>query len=211
MKIEFFHSVMCGHCFIMSKRIREIVAEYPKLEIIHRSHPLRWDDSEDKETFASEEEFKEETIKKWEIANQIDEAKRFNIEGLKKMDFKMPTARRSMLAIQAGVLAGGNEWDLFDRFQQALYEEVRNINDEDVIADIIIEMGIDFNLFLKHYEDPKTEEMVVSDFKRVDKYNLTLVPAMVVEETHIIEGTKRKDLAIQLLKEIAEAEGYSMI
>lgn len=123
----------------------------------------------------------------------------------------MPTARRSMLAIQAGVLAGGNEWDLFDRFQQALYEEVRNITDEDVIADIIIEMGIDFNPFLKHYEDPKTEEMVVSDFKRVDKYNLTLVPAMVVEETHIIEGTKRKDLAIQLLKEIAEAEGYSMI
>lgn len=77
---------MCGHCFIMSKRIREIVAEYPKLEIIHRSHPLRWDDSEDKETFASEEEFKEETINKWEIANRIDEAKRFNIEGLKKMD-----------------------------------------------------------------------------------------------------------------------------
>lgn len=50
MNIEFFHSVMCGLCFIMSDRIRKIVEEYPKINIIHRSYPLRWDDAEEKKT-----------------------------------------------------------------------------------------------------------------------------------------------------------------
>lgn len=208
MKVEFFHSVMCGHCFIMSDRIRKIVDEYPEIEIIHRSYPLRWDDSKDTENFDSEDDFKADMVKKWEFANRVDDSHRFNVEGLKNMPFKMPTARRSMLAIQAGVLAGGDEWDLFDRFQQVLYEETRNIDDEDVIADIIIEMGIDFEKFLTHYEDPKTEEIVVADFPLADKYNLTLIPAMVIEEKHVIEGTKRSDLAITLLKEAAEAKGF---
>lgn len=210
MKVEFFHSVMCGHCFIMSDRLRTIVEKYPEIEIIHRAYSLRWDDSKDKETFVSEEAFKADHLRKWEVTNRIDDKHRFNIEGMKKMTFKMPTARRPMIAIQAGVLAGGDEWDLFDGFQKALYEEVRNIDDEEVIADLIVEMGIEFGEFLKHYEDPETEEMVVSDFERAEYYNLSLIPAMVMEGKHIIEGTKRSDLALDLLKEAAEAEGYTL-
>lgn len=206
MKVEFFHSVMCGHCFIMSNRIRHLVKKYPEIEIIHRSYPLRWDDAKDKE------EFKADMVKKWEFANRIDDKHRFNIDGLKNiMAFKMPTARRPMIAIQAGVLAGGDEWDLFDRFQKALYEEVRNIEDEEVIADIIIEMDIDFATFLSYYEDSRTEEMVISDFKLADKYNLTLIPAMVIEEKHVIEGTKRSDLAEKLLKKAAKEEGFRFL
>lgn len=209
MKVEFFHSVLCGHCFIMSNRIRKIVNDYPEIEIIHRSYPLRWDHTKDSELFENDEAFKADNLKKWELANKIDEENRFNIEGMKNMTFNMPTARRSMIAIQAGVLAGGDEWDLFDRFQQALYVDIRNIEDEDVIAEIIIEAGINFSEFLPYYEDPRTEEMVVSDFDLADQYELTLIPAMVVEGKHIIEGTKRKDLALHLLKKAAEAEGYT--
>ncbi len=210
MKVEFFHSVLCGHCFIMSDRIREITEEYPEIEIIHRSYPLRWDDSEDQEKFESEEAFKTDMERKWKTANRIDDKHRFNIKAMQKMPFKMPTARRSMIAIQAGVLAGGDEWELFDRFQEALYVEVRNIDNEDVIADILIEMGIDFAEFLKHYEDPRTEEMVMADFQKADDYGLTLIPALVVEEKHVIEGTKRKDLVVELLKEAAKEEGYTI-
>lgn len=211
MKVEFFHSVLCGHCFIMSNRIRKIVNNYPEIEIIHRSYPLRWDHSKDKQLFENDEAFKADNLRKWELANKIDEEHRFNIEGLKNMSFDMPTARRSMIAIQAGVLAGGNKWDLFDRFQHALYVDIRNIEDEDVIAEIVIEAGIDFSEFLLYYEDPKTEQKVVSDFDLADQYGLTLVPAMVVEGKHIIEETKRKDLALDLLKEAAEAEGYTFL
>lgn len=205
--VEFFHSVMCGHCFIMSDRIRKIVKAYPEINIIHRSYPLRWDDQEENETFESEEEYRADMARKWEIANRIDDEHRFNLEGLKEMAFNMPTARRSMIAIQAGAFAGGDEWDLFDRFQEALYVENLNISDEEVIADIIIEAGVDFGEFLKYYENPKTEWLIKEDFKRADEYGLELIPAMVIEGKYIHVGTKRIDLALKLLRAAAEAEG----
>jgi predicted DsbA family dithiol-disulfide isomerase len=185
----------------MSSRIREIVQDYPEINIIHRSHPLRWD---------NQEEVNSDWEKKWEIANRIDEKHRFNIEGMKEKDFKMPTARLAMIAIRAGTLAGGDEWALFDRFQEALYVENLNIADEEVIAQIITDAGIDFKTFLKYYEDPETERMEEADFKRAEKYELELIPALVVEEKHVIEGTKRSDLALELLKEAAEKEGIKL-
>lgn len=207
MKVEFFHSVMCGHCFIMSDRIRRIVEEYPEIKITHRNYPLRWDNTKDTENFENEADLRRDFKRKWTTANSIDDKHRFNLEGLNEMNFPMPTSRLPMIAIQAGTLAGGDEWDLFDRFQSALYEDIRNISDEDVIADIIAEAGIDFNEFLKYYEDPKTEEMIKNDFKLADDYGLELIPAMVIEGKHKIVGTKRFDLAKNLLKEAAEKEG----
>lgn len=208
MNVEFFHSVMCGHCFIMSDRIRAIVQKYPDINIIHRSYPLRWEEPLD-ETI-NEEEFNSDWVRAWEIANRIDEKHRFNIEGMKQIDFKMPTARLAMIAIRAGTLAGGNAWDLFDRFQEALYVENQNIGDEEVIAQLVIDEGIDFATFLRYYKDPKTEALEKADFQRAETYHLKLVPAMVVEEKHMIQGTKRSDLALQLLKEAAEVEGIQI-
>lgn len=200
LKVEFFHSVMCGHCFIMSDRIRDIVEKYPEIHIIHRSYPLRWDNEEPDTDWE----------RKWGVANRIDDKQRFNIEGMKEVNFKMPTARLAMIAIRAGTLAGGDEWNLFDQFQHALYVENKNIADEEIIAQLIIDAGIDFATFLKYYEDPKTEALEKADFNKAEAYNLDLIPAMVVEGKHIIEGTKRSDLALKLLQKAAEAEGIQI-
>lgn len=208
MNVEFFHSVMCGHCFIMSDRIRRIVEEYPEINIIHRAFPLRWDDKEDTENFESKEELEKDFRRKWEVANKIDDKHRFNVDGLTKMDFPMPTSRLPMLAIQAAVLAGGDEWDLFDQFQTALYVHNQNISDEDVIADIIMDAGVNFSDFLTYYENPKTEEMIQEDFQRAKQYNIDLIPAMVIEGKHAIIGTKRYDLAVKLLLKAAKEEGF---
>jgi len=185
----------------MSDRIRSIVKEYPDINIIHRSHPLRWDD---------QEEASPDWEEKWEVANRVDEKNRFNIEGMKAQNFKMPTARRAMIAIRAGTLAGGNEWDLFDRFQRALYIDNKNIADEEVIAQLIVEAGIDFGTFLKYYEDPKTEALEKEDFQKAEAYDLDLIPALVVEGEHVIQGTKRRDLAVDLLKKAADTEGIRL-
>lgn len=100
--------------------------------------------------------------------------------------------------------------DLFDRFQEALYVENQNIGDEEVITQLVIDEGIDFATFLRYYKDPKTEALEKADFQRAETYHLKLVPAMVVEEKHMIQGTKRSDLALQLLKEAAEVEGIQI-
>ena len=42
--IQFFHSVLCGHCYIMSDRLRILSDKYKNLKITHHSHPLRWNE-----------------------------------------------------------------------------------------------------------------------------------------------------------------------
>lgn len=208
--IEFFHSVLCGHCFIMSDRLRTLSHKYKNLKITHNSHPLRWDAEHTENKFESDEEAIKNLIRKWEVANKIDDKHRFNIKGLEKMNYEEPYARRSMLAIRAGIRAGGKAWDLFDLFQTALYTNNLDIADEEVIAQLIEETDLDFRKWLMFYEDPETEEMELNDFKLIDKYDLDLVPAMVIEGKHAIEGTKRLDLAEKLLLEAAEAEGITL-
>lgn len=211
LNIEIFHSTMCDNCFIMSARLKKITDKYKNIAITHRSHPLRWDEDHVDETLKTKEEERADMLRKWGTANRIDDDQRFNIEGIKHTNFDEPYARLSMIAIRAGVLAGGNAWDLFDLFQEAIYMKNRTIGDEEVIAQLIEETELDFRTWLTYYEDPKTEALEIKDFKLVEEYGLDLVPAMVIEKKHIIEGTKRLDLAKDLIIKAATAEGIQLI
>lgn len=211
LNIQFFHSVLCGHCFIMSNRLRKLTEKYKNIKVTHHSHPLRWDKEHVTYIFNSKEEERQDRIRKWEFANRIDDEKRFNIEGMKQVSYDEPYARLPMLAIRAGVLAGGDAWDIFDLFQEAIYMHNLNIGDEEVIAQLIEETDLNFKTWLQFYEDPATEDLELKDFQVVKDYGLKLVPAMVVQGKHIIEGTKRYELAEQLLLEAAEEEGIQLI
>ena len=91
MYIDYFHSVMCGYCFIMSKRMRKIVKTFPEIKIIHRSFPLK----RDKTVIESDFEGKRE------IANRIDDEPRLNTERMKNAAFPMSTSHLPMIGIQA--------------------------------------------------------------------------------------------------------------
>lgn len=210
LSVEFFHSVVCSHCFIMSNRLHKIVEQFPEIEVIHRSYPLRWAKHEIEGRYDSKEAARDAMIRRWERANRFDDEHRFNIEGIRQSDFPMPTARSAMLAIRAGVLAGSDEWALTDHFQNALYVRCLNIDDEDIIAQLIEETDLDFKTWLQYYQNPITEKIEQLDFELADKYELELIPALVVEEKHLIHGTKRLDLTIQLLQEAAAVEGIKL-
>ena len=40
MQAEFFHDPLCAWCYAMSPRVRQLAAEFPQLEVIHRSFAL---------------------------------------------------------------------------------------------------------------------------------------------------------------------------
>lgn len=211
MKIEFFHSVLCAYCFIMSDRMHRIIKQYPELEIEHRSFPLRWQQGSLEATYDSLSKEKTDVLNKWDRANRIDDKHRFNVDAIRRADFNIPTSRNAMIAIRAGELAGGSAWELFDKFQKALYVRALDISDEEVIAQLIEETTIDFENWLDFYNDPATEALELTDFQIVKNYNLSLVPALVIENKHIIEGTKRTDLAIKLIEEVAKEEGVHLV
>jgi len=194
--IEFFHNVVCSYCFVQSKRLRELFKEDTNLDITHRSFPLRY--QKDKEAFpytmyGSDEEG---IINHWEAANRIDEDHRFNIEGMREKDFDFPTSRLAEIAIQAAVLAEGEEvhWDIFDHFQNALFVRNLNISDDTIVRDLIKETPIDYQQWKQYYEDEKTEKILFEDYEKVEEYKLNLIPALVLEEEEVIKGAIRPKL-----------------
>ena len=101
MKIEFYHDVICSFCFPMSYRVRQLVKKYPKLEIIHRSFALAWEEEQMIEMFGTHENAKSEIMTHWAQANQQDELRRFNIPGMKAKDFLFPTSKNPLKAAKA--------------------------------------------------------------------------------------------------------------
>ncbi len=207
MKITFTHNVLCGHCFIMSRRLRQIKTEYLALEVTHRSFPLRWKPySADKYDRGGMKEMRN----KWELANRIDEERRFNVSKLEEVTFQYPDSRLPMLAIRAGVSIGGDPWDLLDLFQSAFFEEVRDISQIEIIEALISDASLDLDEWGKAFRDPQTEIKELQDFEWINKKGITLVPALLVNDKHLIEGTKRKDLAVDLIREALEKDGESL-
>lgn len=207
MKITFTHNVLCGHCFIMSRRLRQIKAEYPSLEVTHRSFPLRWKPYSSKDHDQGDMKMMKN---KWELANRIDEESRFNVIKLNDVSFPYPESRLPMLAIRAGVRAGGEPWDLLDLFQSAFFEEVRDISRRDVIEDLISKTSLNMEEWRIAFNDPQTEIKELEDFEWVQEEEIMLVPAMMVNEKYLIQGTKRKDLAVELIQKSLEKDGESL-
>src|SRR5690554_6952207 len=122
-KIEFFHNVVCSHCFIMSRRLEEVLKAFPGVEVIHRSFPLHWDAATVDSGLSSHNQL----LRKWEMANRIDEEKRFNVRKLSESDFTMPTSKNAHLAIRAAARLGEDPDQWFHLFQSALYEKVIDV------------------------------------------------------------------------------------
>ena len=140
-KIEFFHDVICSFCFPMSARMRKITEKYNNIEVIHRSFALGWQAEDFIRGFGSREAVKPEVLNHWAQANQNDDEHRFNIEGMRQTDFNFPISKPGLLATKAAGIIGGDDmyWDVFDRIQNKLFVENKNIEDIEVIEEAVKE------------------------------------------------------------------------
>lgn len=208
MKIEFFHDVICSFCFPMSARMRKIADLFPEVDIIHRSFALGWDEMDFIRMFGSRKAVKPEVLTHWVHANQNDEEHRFNIEGMRKTDFDFPLSRLPLLSAKAAGMIGGEKayWDAFDKIQQKLFVENKNIEEQVVIEEAIAEAGIDVEKWREQLNNPLTEEMVREDFERVRRYGIRSVPSLVINGQTLISGAIPLERLVEALKTIAAQE-----
>lgn len=195
-EIEFFHNVVCSYCFVQSKRLRNLMEDYPDIGVKHRSFPLKYQKNKEAFPFRMYDDKSGDILKHWESANRIDEEHRFNIEGMREKVFEFPTSRLAEIAIKAGVMAGGAEvhWDLF----------VRNLNigDDPTVRDLIKETDIEYDKWENLYEDPETEQKLFKDYELVEEYDLNLIPSIVLEEEKVIKGALRPKIIANELDEL---------
>ncbi|MFD1900305.1 DsbA family oxidoreductase [Enterococcus termitis] len=206
--IEFFHDVICSFCFPMSYRMRQVQKEMSDINIVHCSFALAWEPEHLAQMFGSREQAKKEILSHWTQANQNDDLHRFNISGMEQADFPFPTSKNGLIAAKAARIIAGEEgyWQIFDALQEALFVHNQNIEDLNVISSIVQKSTLDFEQWQQAFHDPKTLALVESDFQLADKYQLSGVPALIVNGKYLINGAQPLEQIIQALKTIQEKE-----
>lgn len=211
-KIEFFHDVICSFCFPMSARMRRIGKEYSNIEIIHRSFALGWEAEDFIHTFGSREAVKPEVLGHWAQANKNDDEHRFNIEGMRKTDFNFPLSKPGLKAAKAAGLIGGDNmyWDVFDRIQNKLFVENKNIEDISVLEEAVKETSISFVDWKEQFENDETEKAVLADLQLAQAYGVNSAPTLVINQKYAIAGALSQEEIEKLLTRISKDEGVPL-
>jgi predicted DsbA family dithiol-disulfide isomerase len=212
MKVEFFHDVICSFCFPMSDRMREMADKYSSLEIQHKSFALGWDAEDFIRSFGSREAVKPEVLNHWVHANENDEKHRFNIEGMKQTDFVFPLSKPGLMAAKAAGIVGGEDlyWAVFDKIQQKLFMENKNVEDITVLEEAVKETEVPFDLWKAQFENQETEEAVLADLKLARAYGVHSAPTLIIEGKYAVSGAVPKEELERIFEQIAEKEGLSL-
>lgn len=208
LKIEFFHDVICSFCFPMSYVMRKIEDELD-VEIVHRSFAVMYDEHGFSTAYGSRERAKEEIIGHWKHANEMDELKRFNIEGMRKTDFPFPSSRTPLKVCKAAFYAGGDDlyWDVFDALQEGLFVKNVNIEDEDVIYGIVKDIkGLDFDKWLGYYTDGTAHKGVMDDLELASRYGINSAPTLIIDGKYFLSGAATYESVKNTLLKLEDQE-----
>lgn len=211
-KIEFFHDAICSFCFPMSARMRKIAKKYNNVEINHRSFALGWEAEDFIRSFGSREAVKPEVLGHWAHANQVDDEHRFNIEGMRKTDFNFPISQPGLKAAKAAGIIGGDNmyWDVFDRIQNKLFVENKNIEDIAVLEEAVKETSISFAAWKEQFESDETEKAVLEDLQLVRAYGVRSAPTLVINQKYAISGAQSQEAIEKVLAKISTDEGIPL-
>lgn len=211
-KVEFFHDVICSFCFPMSARMRQIAKNYDNIEIKHRSFALGWEPDDFIRSFGSREAVKLEVLAHWVHANHNDDEHRFNIEGMYQTDFNFPISKPGLIAAKAAGLIGGENmyWDVFDRIQNKLFVENKNIEDVAVLEEAVKETSISFVDWKAQFENDETEKAVLADLQLAQTYGVNSAPTLVINERYAIAGAQSQEQIEKTLAGISKDEGIPL-
>jgi len=195
----------------MSYKMRQIAAEMPELEIVHRSFALAWDKEELLESFGTMEKAKADIVSHWKHANDVDPLRRFNIDGMLAGSFEFPTSQNSLRATKAAGIVGGMGvyWDLFDELQKAIFMRSEDVSDMEVIEKNARAVVPDFEAWKRQMDDPATVAKIRQDFELVRKYGIDSVPTLIVDETHAVSGALPVEELRKSFERLARGEGDS--
>ncbi|ACL62817.1 DsbA family oxidoreductase [Methylobacterium nodulans] len=189
-RIEFFHDVVCGWCFVLSPRLKRIAADLP-VDIEHRCFVLQDSPAEMERVFGSLPRAKEVILGHWvQCAAADDIPGRINIEGMRRQSFAYPSGLAGTLACKSAERQGGStaHGALFDRIQAAHLTENRNIADPRVLTDCAAAVGLDMARFEADMADPATRELVEQDRARARALAIRSIPSLVIGQ-RVISST----------------------
>lgn len=200
--IDFYHDAVCGWCYVMSPRLRQVAGE---LGIQVRHHTFVLQDSREQmvQVFGSMERAKSQILSHWKACAEQDDAQRINIEGMRAQSFEYPNGLASALACQAAHMLGGDtaHWDYFDAVQRAHLTENRNIGDAVVLTDIAISLGFDRDAFTTAMTSEDAAQRVQADRMQAMQLGIRSIPTLIVSSADkTTDPIRLQTTPIELLK-----------
>jgi predicted DsbA family dithiol-disulfide isomerase len=204
--LEFFHDVLCAWCFAISPRVRRLEAEFPDLEVIHRSFALAPSPDAIVHIFGSKERGKQEILEHWRMANANDDEHRIRADLMERRDFDYPYSMPGLLACKAAELQGGQfaHWDMFDRVQRAHLVECFNIADDEVLRMCARDVGLDLDRWERDYRSDHVRRAVEHDLELARRYGVNGVPTLVIEGRYGIVGAQKYETLVEWMARIRE-------
>ncbi|MHC8378562.1 DsbA family oxidoreductase [Pseudomonas sp. MDT1-16] len=205
LKVEYFHDVVCGWCFVLGPRLKALSEEFD-LDIQHRSFVLQSNNAQMIQRFGSMPQAKEVILQHWEQCANAEEVKRINIEDMRQQDFEYPSGLLAAKACQtAQSLAGPKAHELmFDRLQHAHLVESRNIGSLQTILEVAEEQGFTAEYFAQYLHQHALSDLE-NDLARGLALNISSVPSLVVEGMWMIPGALSLDMLCDNFTQMQQA------
>lgn len=178
--VDFFHDVVCGWCYVMSPRLRQVAAELG-IVVRQRSVVLQESPEDMRQAFGSMERAKQVILGHWEACALHDDQPRIDVEGMRAERFDYPSGMAGALACQAAHLQAGDagHWDMFDAIQRAHLSEHRNIGDTATLLDIAVEKGYGRDEFSALMQGAEALQCVQADRAAAARLAIHSIPTLI--------------------------------
>lgn len=187
-KIEFYHDAVCGWCYLLSPRLRNLLKN-KNIEIQQRCFVLQRNDEEMVQRFGSLTSAKFEILTHWESCKaQADDPSSINIEGMRATSFSYPSGYLAALGAKTAELMGDSNthWDYFDEIQRQHLLLNSNIADTEVIIATAKIIGLDPIEFSNTLFSDKVKQAVEKDIRQANKLGIRTIPTIVINGEKVI-------------------------
>ncbi len=207
LKIDVFTDVVCPWCLIGSVRLDKAVAELPAgVEVEIENHPFYLDPNVPKEGVVVADMLRQrygrEPAEMW--ARVEGEAQKSGIAlDLSRQPRMFPTAKAHTLTRLARPL--GTQHGLANAIADAYFLDYRQINDDQVLADLAVAHGFERETALRLINDPDELAITERQAHEAAAQGISGVPFFVFAEKYALSGAQPQEVfGMALEKVLAE-------
>ncbi len=204
-RIDLISDVVCPWCIVGYKQLEQAIAKTDVAVELYW-HPFELNP----DMAAGGQDLLEHVVEKYGVSKEDSAATRQRLTELgAELGFTFKYSDTSLMynTFKAHqMLAWADEHDLQHKLKMALFAayftDGKNIDEDAVLADAAASVGLDRDEALKHLADGTYEEQIVEEEEFWRNQGITSVPAVVVNQEHLVSGAQGVDNFVQMLKEL---------
>ena len=90
-----------------------------------------------------------------------------------------------------------------DAVFRAYWQEAKNIEDREVLAELATAVGMNRDQFVAALDDPECQQWMLADVQQAFQYGLSGVPALVFNSKYLVSGAQPYELLAQVAEKVA--------